>query len=148
MPKQSAGRVATPLEIIAIAGAFKDKAIKDAKAQMEPGAHESVSLTCEISGTIAKAAAIAGEMVPPAVKLTTLPTFIGVLHELGIGVDRLERALMAVGVVEDSDDLKADELYQVFAKCERAIASSLPMVPAGTSPRVTSVLSVRVLKAA
>lgn len=143
-------RVATPLEIVAIAGAFKGTAIKAAKKSLKEDSHQMVNMTVEIVGSIAKSGGIAdGEMVPPKVNLTKLPTTCAVLEYLGIGPKRLREALMATGEIEsdDEDEFEGNELATVFEEVSREIASTLPPVPAkGVSPKVTSVLSCRVIK--
>lgn len=149
MPKKAvAGRVAEPIEVVALACAFKEKAIKEAKQGLPEDSIHAVNLTVEIVGSIAKSGGIDdGEMVSPKVDLTKLPTTCEVLRKLGIGPKRLKEALLETGEVEEGHE--ADELATVFEETAREIASSLPQVPAkGVSPKVTSVLSVRVLKAA
>ncbi|WP_010581586.1 hypothetical protein [Schlesneria paludicola] len=132
--------VLTDLELMAIAGVVKETQLGQLKGAMKEGASGMVDFKVHIRGNVQKGMGSAGgpTSYPATVSLVSLPIFCAVLACLGVGKDRLRRAL------EEIDPSKVQvnaSLSEVFDKVAAEKAAKLPPVKGWASGRAGSVTS-------
>ena len=137
----------SPIQVVALAGAVKDVEKASNKGLLPQGTNEKVDFTVRIVGHVQKTFGLPGGPYEctASVSLSTLPAFCRALRVLGIGPDRLERALESIDPETIEPDVK---LATVFESIEKAKAAAMPTVKgvsSGTPPKVTSSLSVELI---
>lgn len=131
----------TPVEMVALAGAVKDKQLTDAKRSLPDGFAEQVDFSVHITGAIQKGTGSPEATVtrPATVSLMSMVAFCAALRILKITPKRLRVALSQLPPV---NLLKPDsELAAVFDEAAAEQASALPPVTSttpATSGRVQS----------
>ena len=130
----------TDLERIAIAGVVKDTQLTSLKSAMKEGTSGHVDFTVHIVGDVQKGiGSPGGATVSKAqVHLATLPIFCAVLKILGVGKDRLRRALEEI---EPSKVSISPDLNSVFDEVALQKAAKLPDVKGWANGRAGAVHS-------
>jgi hypothetical protein len=115
-----------PEEIIAIGNVFKDKAIGEAKAKLPEGAVCPVNFKVHVQGTVTKGHGTpeVTTTIEPKVALESFNVFCFLLKELGIGAERLKRAL---DQVPNPAKLETDsEFFDLFSDAAASLRKKLP----------------------
>jgi len=133
------------VELVALGGAVKDKALTAAKARLADGSAHQVDFTVRINGSVQKGTRTADATVEvtPTVNLRTPAHFCAVLRALGIGAKRFAAALVALQAVTPDA-----ELEELIAAEEARRAAKLPRTVQTTPGRAGTVQTqVTALKA-
>jgi hypothetical protein len=137
----------SPIQVVALAGAVKDAEHKANKALLTEGTNEKVDFTVRIVGHVQKTFGLPGGPYecPASVSFSTVPAFCRALRFLGIGPDRLERALESIDPETVEPDPKLAAVFESVAKSKAAAMPTVKGVSSGTPPKVTSSLSVELI---
>ncbi len=131
-----------PEEIIALGSVFKGKAIGEAKGKLPEGAVCPVNFKVHVQGRVTK-----GHGTPEVtttrdatVTLESFNVFCFLLRELGVGAERLKRALAAV---PNPTKLDADgEFFDLFSDAAVALGKKLPKERVTTNGKSGSVTMI------
>jgi hypothetical protein len=139
----------SPAQLVAIAGAVKEAALKTAKAALPENHNETVDFTVRIHGSVQKGIGIAAttSTEPMKLSLETFDVFCAVLNELGVGPKKLATALATA--MRSPNIIAADpRLMAVFNEVRSAIEAKLPpitkTVKATAAPVTSQVSAIKV----
>lgn len=147
MPKRAVAPVIDPAaflpaEIVAIAGAFKDDEVKEAKRLLGDGSSQTIAgLTVVFDGSVQKGKSKPDgtSMTDALVDLRSFPALCALLRRLGIGAKRLSDGLSELPAPET---IEVDvEFSAIFEAEEKSRAARLPRVTSTIKGRAGSVAS-------